>query len=314
MAEVSIIVPFYNAALYLEECITSILSQTFSEWELILIDDGSTDDSAAISKKWQGKDSRIKLYCKQNGGVSSARNLGLEHASGKYIMFVDSDDICHPKILEILHYYTSTDAEIVICDCTRFQNTPAFAELEKYIPEFLTNLDETYCSMTLHHTLHPPFAKLYRRNIIERYGLRFPIGLQLGEDVLFNLSFLKHTYSSVYINLPLYYYRDTPASLSKKIQKDYCDIQLKILSEKLNFIKMHNILFDYTPYAPGIVRDIALTILRSEASDSEKTNSLNKLRSHQIMDYCKTTGYFSDIVIAKAIKILSPKILVNLFK
>lgn len=314
MPEISIIVPVYNVASYLEECIASILSQTFTDWELILVDDGSTDNSADIAKRWRDKDTRIKLYRKANGGVSSARNFGLDHVTGKYIMFVDSDDICHPQILEILHYFTGTDAELTMCHCIRFQTTPVDTTLEEYTPEILIYLDEIYRCMATKHILHPPYAKLYKRDIIERYGIRFPLGLQLGEDVLFNLNFLKYTSSSVYINLPLYYYRDTPSSLSKKIPKDYAKIQLRILSEKLNFIKTHNINFNYTPYAPGIVRDIVLTTIRSDMSNTEKIDCLNNLRNHRIMDYCKSNGHFSDIAIAKVIKILPPKIIVKLFR
>lgn len=314
MPEVSIIVPVYNVAPYLGECIASIVSQTFTDWELILVDDGSTDNSADIAKEWRDKDRRIKLYSKPNGGVSSARNFGLDHATSKYIMFVDSDDICHPKILEILYYFTGTGVELTMCDCIRFQTTPVVSTLEEYSPEILINLDETYRCMALKHILHSPYAKLYQREIIERNGIRFPLGVQLGEDVLFNLNFLKHISSSVHINLPLYYYRDTPSSLSKKIQKDYAEIQLRILSEKLNFISTHDINFDYTPYAPGIVRDIALTTIRSDMSNTEKIDCLNNLRNHRIMGYCKTTGRFSDVALAKVIKILPSKILLSLLK
>lgn len=312
MPEISVIVPVYNVASYLGECIDSILSQTFTDWELILVDDGSTDNSADIAKGWSDKDARIKFYSKPNGGVSSARNFGLDHAIGKYIMFLDSDDICHPKILEILHFFTGTGAELIMCECSRFQTTPVVSIKEEWTPEILTNVDETYRCMALKLILHPPYAKFYQRDIIERYGIRFPLGLQLGEDVLFNLNFLKHTSKSVFINLPLYYYRDTPSSLSKKIEKNYAEIQLRILSEKLNFIRIHNINFDFTPYAPGIVRDIALTVIRSDMSKTEKINCLNKLRNHRIMDYCQTKGHFSDIAIANAIKNISPKIIIQL--
>ena len=105
MPEISIIVPVYNAENYLDNCIKSILNQTFEDFELILVNDGSTDKSSHICNYYKKIDSRIKLINKKNGGVSSARNKGLEVAIGKYIGFVDSDDYIHPKMYETLYNY-----------------------------------------------------------------------------------------------------------------------------------------------------------------------------------------------------------------
>ena len=314
MPEISIIVPVYNVVSYLEKCIASITSQTFTDWELILIDDGSTDGSADIAGKLHDKDTRIKIFSKPNGGVSSARNLGLDLAQGKYVMFVDSDDICHPQLLEILYTAAESDTELVMCNYSRFQTEPDFIKIEGCYPEKLKSRQEIYQSLILNNILHPPFAKLYLSNIIERHGLRFPIELQLGEDVLFNLSYLRNISRGTYVNLPLYFYRDTPASLSKKIRRDYTDIQLRILTEKLNFIESLDIKFDYTPYAPGIVTDIALSILRSDASNGEKRESLNQLRDHRIMDYCKLKGKFMHVIFANLVKTLPSRVLIKTIK
>lgn len=113
---VSIIVPIYNKEKYLEKCLDSILGQTYRDLEIILVDDGSTDNSLAICQRYAEKDLRIKIYHKSNGGVSSARNLGLEKSTGKYISFVDPDDFIHSEFIEQLEtMLVQSDAEIAYC-------------------------------------------------------------------------------------------------------------------------------------------------------------------------------------------------------
>ena len=118
---VSIIVPIYNKEKYLEKCLDSILGQTYRDLEIILVDDGSTDNSLAICQRYAEKDPRIKIYHKPNGGVSSARNLGLEKSTGKYISFVDPDDFIHSEFIERLEMMlVQSDAEIAYCKCWMF--------------------------------------------------------------------------------------------------------------------------------------------------------------------------------------------------
>ena len=102
MVEVSIIVPVYNSEKYLEKCIESLLTQSFKNFELILVNDGSTDNSPQMCDFFANKDSRVRVIHKQNGGVSETRNIGLRHSTGRYVMFVDSDDFVHPHIVDIM--------------------------------------------------------------------------------------------------------------------------------------------------------------------------------------------------------------------
>ena len=112
MPNISVIVPVYNTEEYLSQCIDSILAQTFVDFELLLIDDGSTDSSGMICDKYADKDTRVIVYHKQNEGVSAARNLGIDNSKGEWITFVDSDDILYPEALSVLHA-NSRDVEIV---------------------------------------------------------------------------------------------------------------------------------------------------------------------------------------------------------
>ena len=116
MAVLSIIIPVYNKEQYIDGCLTSILNQTFTDFELILVDDGSTDGSAAVCRRFADADHRISLITKPNGGVSSARNTGLSKADGKYIGFIDSDDAIEPDMYELLiRNAEQYQADVSIC-------------------------------------------------------------------------------------------------------------------------------------------------------------------------------------------------------
>ena len=118
MPKVSVIVPVYNAEKYLRECVDSILGQTLSDIELILVDDGSTDSSPAICDRYAEQDARVQVIHKPNGRAASARNAGLRAASGDYVAFVDSDDWVSPKMYEKM---LDTGADVTLCDYVRFQ-------------------------------------------------------------------------------------------------------------------------------------------------------------------------------------------------
>ena len=117
---ISVIVPVYNVEKYLRQCLDSVLAQTYRELEIILVDDGSTDGSGAICDEYATRDSRIKVVHQQNGGLSSARNAGLDLATGEYVAFVDSDDYIHETMLELLYQaLVENNADTVICNFER---------------------------------------------------------------------------------------------------------------------------------------------------------------------------------------------------
>lgn len=306
---ISIIVPVYNVERYLDQCIQSIVSQTYADWELIIVDDGSTDGSAVIAKQWRDSDSRIIYYPKENGGVSSARNFGLKKAKGEYIMFVDGDDICHKHLLTNLEYMAK-DGRFAFCQVHRFKETPIMPEGD-FNSEVLITPTEIYTRLTSTGLLHFPCARLYRRDIINQYSISFDEKLALGEDLCFNLDYLENITEALHISTPLYFYRDTPNSLSKNIHADYTDIQLYLFDRKLNFVLDNRINLDYSQYAPGIVRDIALSILKSSITEGEKMESLEKLKHHRLMNYCKSKGKHIDRLFAKAVKHIPSLILIK---
>jgi glycosyltransferase involved in cell wall biosynthesis len=207
---VSIIVPIYNASQWLEACLNSILIQTYPTWKLILVDDGSTDCSPAICDDFAAKDERIQVIHKSNGGVSSARNRGVDSAIGEWVAFVDADDKISPDYLSnllsgsesdwILGGYKGTDGTVV-------QLTPEeYAEAQ--LPKFYnTHFQRLYATV--------PWGKLYRRCLIVDNQLRFDPKIRLGEDLVFNQQYLAAC-KSVSLIAPIGYIYTSGGALSEE--------------------------------------------------------------------------------------------------
>lgn len=171
MPTISVIVPVYNTAAYLSRCIESLVNQTYSDLQIILIDDGSTDESGAIADEWQIKDPRIEVYHQPNQGQSAARNAGLQHAKGEYIAFVDSDDY-----IDSNYFSTMLQAADDTTDCvqTGYRRVKQDGEyIKAYHPQ--------HC-----YQYTSPCMRLYRRGFIECHQLLFPEGM-IYEDVVFSI-------------------------------------------------------------------------------------------------------------------------------
>ena len=199
---ISIIVPVYNVEKYLSKCIESILHQTYNNWELILVDDGTPDNSGKICDEYALKDYRIKVFHKANGGVSSARNLGLEKASGNFIMFIDSDDWISENCLEISLDEINKDN----LDAIQFGFIEVFPEKENPKIKKTTAIlnGEEYIQTSSFNV--SVWGGVYKKEIIDKYQLSFPTQLKLAEDQFFVLNFLKYTQRIKYLDIALYYY------------------------------------------------------------------------------------------------------------
>ncbi|MGN0235013.1 MAG: glycosyltransferase family 2 protein [Paludibacteraceae bacterium] len=172
MPTVSVIVPVYNTATYLSRCIESLVNQAYSDIQIILIDDGSTDHSGAIADEWRTKDPRVEVYYQTNQGQSAARNVGLQHARGKYIAFVDADDYIDNDYLSTM--LAEARRHAVDCVQTGYRRVQQNGEtIKAYSPKHFYQ----YTS---------PCMRLYRREFIEQHYLRFPEGM-IYEDVVFSI-------------------------------------------------------------------------------------------------------------------------------
>lgn len=224
---VSIIVPVYNAEEHLRRCVDSILVQTFSDFELLLIDDGSKDGSAAICDEYTVKDSRVRVFHKENGGVSSARNLGLDNAQGEWIAFVDSDDFIPTGAL--LNLLSNDNEDLII------------GGYKNHFEDELLNLNtvssvnrsvdfNTFLSLSINTSLlRTPWCKLFKKEIIDRANLKFDNTLVFGEDTVFVTSYLLHCKSIRNCNKYCYNYYNIGDDYINKYKEHsnsillYCD-------------------------------------------------------------------------------------------
>ncbi len=187
---VSIIIPVFNPGGALSKCIDSVLAQSFADIEVILINDGSTDNSDRICREFAAADKRIKYFLQENAGVSAARNRGIELACGKYICFVDSDDYVEPDyVLSMVEAMTGTDADIAIQGLKQIQNgVMVYEEVFADGVYAMSSLsDEQFDRMFFYCG---PYCKLFKSAIVKGREVRFPLGLSYGEDAVFYHTYL----------------------------------------------------------------------------------------------------------------------------
>lgn len=183
---ISIIIPVYNAEKTLNRCVDSVLNQTFHDWELLLIDDGSKDRSMYLCDEYALKDKRIKVFHKKNGGVSSARNMGLDYARGEWITFVDSDDYICENIFDLV---SSHNEDLLIFNYVI--NNNGTTRCGKSIPIWYNSYPiKTILNKYIYiDLLRTPWSKFFKRSIINT--LRFDNRITIGEDTLFVLQYLQ---------------------------------------------------------------------------------------------------------------------------
>ena len=215
MSKISIIVPVYNTEKYLHRCIDSILAQTYTDFELLLIDDGSTDSSGAICDEYATKDSRVRVFHKENGGVSRARNLGLDSACGEWIAFVDSDDWIDNNYLSVL--LEGKRCDLSICNC-KIENSKIIWDIviENGCQD-KTAIGELFDKGGFSgFAFLGPICKLFRKKIINKYHIRYKEDISSGEDSLFVLDYFCHIDNYFGIDKSLYHYWQPGCGLSGK--------------------------------------------------------------------------------------------------
>ncbi len=228
--KISIIIPIYKAEKYLHKCVDSILSQTFKDFELLLIDDGSPDNSGKICDEYAAKDSRIRVFHKKNGGVGSARQFGLDNAFGEYTINADPDDWVEVTMLEELYKKAKeNDSDVVMCDYwIEYQSQQKLCKL---------NITDTSCNGLIRRlvsgSLHGSLCnKLIRRDFITSNNIRFAKGLNICEDLTMCLMVLNHGAKVEYLDSAFYHYDkytnpNALTSLNTKFGREQHDIWLK---------------------------------------------------------------------------------------
>lgn len=232
--KVSVIVPIYNSEKYLKVCVDSILKQTYSNLQIILINDGSTDQSWNICKEVQKKDKRIIIKTQSNSGVSAARNKGISIANGSWIMFVDPDDVLDVNIINILMSKVNTNLDIISCACYGFTSKE-----DKRVNHFFNgnrlftfNKNDLYLQLLnpeygqkgpVDTAIGVPWGKLYRTSFIKDNNLKFDLKLRRMQDNLFNMYAFYYARNIYYIDKPLYFYRLN--NITNYVQKHRNDLQ-----------------------------------------------------------------------------------------
>ena len=236
---VSIIIPVYNVEKYLNRCMESIVKQTYADLQIILVDDGSKDKSGAMCDAWERKDSRITVIHQKNGGLSNARNTGMKHAKGEYLIFVDSDDVAAPEMTEqLIGLIEAEDADISICGVSHIfdENNIRFEKNQTETMSYDRNsaIKEMWYQKSF---LPSAWGKAYKKSLFENLG--FTEGI-LFEDIDIMHELFWRSNKIVYKNQALYGYvhREDSITTAKFSERD-CDI-LKIAEKILKFAKKNN--------------------------------------------------------------------------
>ena len=229
---VSIIVPVYNAEKTLERCVDSILNQTYQDFELFLVDDGSSDGSGVLCDAYARQDSRVRAFHQENAGVSAARNLALDRAAGEYLQFLDSDDWITPDATSsLVRAAREHQCDLVIADFYRVCgervshkgdiDDPVVLTQEEYAAHMMENPADFYYGVL--------WNKLYRRDIVEAHHLRMDPEISWCEDFMFNLEYIRYARRFYALQVPIYYYVKTKGSLASQSLSIGKTVRMKLM-------------------------------------------------------------------------------------
>ena len=302
---VSIIVPVYNATKALGEnktvlhrCIDSILNQEYRDYELIVVDDGSKDESGKILDEYAAKDERINVIHKENSGVSNTRNLAIQNARGKYIQFLDADDwITTDATKSLVRTMEESKADLVIADFYRVvgENTSHKGRIDsdkvltrdEFADYMIQNPADYYYGVL--------WNKLYKKSIIDTYHLKMDASLSWSEDFIFNLEYLLHVKHVAPLQLPIYYYVKTEGSLVSQSRFDIrniVDMKLSVIKYYDNFYKS---IYDEKEYARK--RPEILSFLVGFATDDSAISFSTKKLGEEIIPVAKLNDHKQDAIL-----------------
>lgn len=300
MPEISVIVPVYKVEPYLRRCVDSILGQTFTDFEVILVDDGSPDACPAICDEYAGKDERVRVIHQENGGLSAARNAGLDwvfaNSDSRWISFVDSDDWVHPRFLEYLHRAViENNTPISVCNFEKVEISTNICDNISQFNCFTDNALDFYANHYLLGTVS--WNKLYDRLLFAQQ--RYPVG-KLHEDAFLTYKLLYDAGSISYINECLYYYyqNNTGIMLSPYSVKRLHEIEA--FEEQLSFFKEKGLVSNYNICEKKLLWLYAMHSKSLFAIDNPKYKELQKKLKHLLPKYRNSMSLKKDPYIYEA--------------
>lgn len=246
-ALISVIIPVYNNEKYIERCISSICTNTYEELDIIIINDGSTDGSKNMCDKMETSDSRIRVFHRENSGVSYSRNFGMSVALGEYITFIDSDDyVDRDYFYELLTTIKNGNSDLSLGSIAHIYGETID---RKELNDCSINLDQpddiackNFFELNKAFFLYGPVNKLYKKQIIQENHIAFPEDTSYGEDLLFNFEYLKYCRKIEFRNLPVYYYdHSNDSSLSHRYRGDLFENGLRLNKTIIDFSKSHQL-------------------------------------------------------------------------
>ena len=274
MPSISVIVPVYKVEPYIHRCVDSILNQTFTDFELILVDDGSPDNCGAICDEYAAKDNRITVIHKENGGLSDARNAGIDWAfansDSEWLTFIDSDDWVHPMYLEAL-YSAVKDTGYSISVCGYEETTGEAPEVnETYINPEIVNTESFYCEHNTNAVI--AWGKIYKKDLF--IDIRYPKG-KIHEDEFTTYKLLYKYLTIAFIKQPLYYYyRNTNGIMRQKWSLSKL-VYLDAYEQQTVFFKRHSFktsyLYSAKKYIRALMYEITVRFANTENSFLRKT-------------------------------------------
>ena len=247
MPKISVIVPVYNTEQYLSRCIDSILAQSFTDFELLLIDDGSKDNSGKICDEYAAKDFRVRVFHKENGGVSSARNWGLEKSQGEWIIFIDSDDwISGSMLLDMYEKAISEKSDLAYCDLKMiFNGHTEVLHIAKY-DSIKVNMLNNFIKSTFGTVV----GMLAKRRLYESNQVRFPVGVKFCEDFYVAVRLMLFSEKICYIPTAYYCYnRQNEGSASYSFSQAHSDSVQWVFMDTIDLFQKEGI---YTEYAESL--------------------------------------------------------------
>ncbi len=299
--QVSIIVPIYNAGKYIEDCANSILTQTFSNLELILVDDGSKDNSLELCQRIAEKDSRVKVLHKENGGTSSAKNYGIKNAIGDYIAFCDADDTLDNEYIENLYKgvaiynadacvgnvaFTRTCDSKVVSQRTveMYEGIFSLKEFMEYYPKYMPNA-----------VIGAPWNKLYRRSIIIENELVFNTKIKNNEDTHFNFEFLAKCENIYVSKAPYYNYMDRVevVSASKGYIPNIFEIYTLTYKKAVDFLNEIDLYDEYISFQNTYYIDLVIGAINGIVNGKNKFSKKEKIE--QIKKICANESVCSAV-------------------
>lgn len=304
---ISIIIPIFNSQYTLERCISSVINQTYTNWELFLIDDGSKDGSWGICKTYADLDSRIHAFTKENGGVSSARNVGLKKVRGEYLTFIDSDDYVKERFLDdMIDCFNDNRIDLVSSYADII--TDSTSKPERYAAVCIS--DDNFEDMFIYNDMHwhtSPWGKLYKTDIIKKNDLRFCEGMHIGEDALFLFSYMLLCDKIFITNTTEYcYFAYNTGSLTKRINtiesellsyRNISNITNRIITEKhINSdIALKNLVWLKCSYQKRVLNSLYY-------NKSRRKERIDIIKGFDWKDYTKTINDSpQDIILNKLI-------------